>query len=101
MTNMIIDTDKLLEGVKMLNDYLTAGVVEVNFTKQDGSARKMVCTRRLDMIPVENQPKPKLPTDIVEAHDPQLFKVWDLEAKGWRSFRYTTIQSMKIDEPGL
>lgn len=110
MRSMIIDAEKLLEGIKMLNGYLSEHVVTVNFTKKDGTDRTMRCTRRMDMIPVDKQPKPKIDpiadkdmtiTEMVVAlhdSDPQLFKVWDLDKQAWRSFVYTRINSIGVDE---
>jgi hypothetical protein len=103
---MILNADLLDKGIKMMNEYLSEGVVTVNFIKQDGTDRKMRCTRRMDLIPLDKQPKPKpLPiSDTMEVYklvestinDPQLFKVFDLDKQAWRSFRYTTIKSMSV-----
>jgi hypothetical protein len=91
---MILDADKLEMGIDMLSDYLSRDVMVVSFTKKDGTERVMRCTQNMDLIPVEFHPTPKLPTDLQEDSDPQLFKVFDLDKKGWRSFRYTTIKSL-------
>lgn len=105
---MILDADLLDKGILMLNQYLTEGVVKVVFTKKDGTDRTMRCTRRMDMIPFDKQPKPKpLPiSDTMEVYklaestpnDPQLFKVFDLDKQAWRSFRYTTVKTMAVLE---
>ena len=106
---MIINADLLAKGIEMLNTYLTEGAVTVNFTKQDGKDRTMRCTRDMRLIPFEKQPKPKTVkvtdgdlsytyVELPKEHDPQLFKVWDLDKQAWRSFRYTTIKSMAIVE---
>ena len=100
---MIIDVEKLQIGIGLLRKYLTEGIVTVTFTKKDGTERVMRCTQKADYIPDDKKPKPhEAPSNTMESiepvkeHDPQLFKVWDLEVKGWRSFRYTTIKTMYI-----
>jgi hypothetical protein len=62
--------------------------VQVVFIKKDGTERKMLCTLNPDLLPVQ--------TDLEEAvqkkaPNPDVLAVWDLEAKGWRSFRYDSI----------
>jgi hypothetical protein len=95
---MIIDADRLAGGIDALNQYLTEGVITVAFVKKDGTDRAMKCTKRMDLIPEANHPKPKLPTDLAEVFDPQLFKVWDIDKQGWRSFRYTTVKTIALDK---
>ena len=56
------------------------GVAKVVFTKKDGERRTMYCTQSLDIIPVGNHPKG------VRQTPSHLKAVFDLEAKGWRSF---------------
>jgi hypothetical protein len=66
-----------------LRTALQAGVVNVTFNKADGSVREMRCTTNVDYLPVDtfgHAPK----TGRINPH---LFKVWDVEVKGWRSFR--------------
>lgn len=74
------------------NDYLKNalhnGVVQVMFIKKDGTERKMRCTLKADLLPAQ--------TDLEEAvqkktPNPDVLAVWDLEAAGWRSFRFDSI----------
>lgn len=74
------------------NDYLKqalfSDVVEVLFVKKDGTERRMVCTLKPDLLPSQ--------TDLEEAvqkktPNPDVLAVWDLENKGWRSFRYDSV----------
>lgn len=74
------------------NDYLKqallSDVVEVLFVKKDGTERRMVCTLKPDLLPAQ--------TDLEEAvqkkaPNPDVLAVWDLENKGWRSFRYDSV----------
>lgn len=71
-----------------LKDALHNGVVEVMFIKKDGTERKMICTLKADLLPAQ--------TDLEEAvqkktPNPDVLAVWDLEAQGWRSFRFDSI----------
>lgn len=71
-----------------LKQLLREGVVSVVFTKKDGSERVMICTLNPELLPAQ--------TDIEEAvqkktPNPDILAVWDLEAQGWRSFRYDSI----------
>tara|TARA_B100000131_G_C17571868_1_gene391259 strand:+ start:187 stop:459 length:273 start_codon:yes stop_codon:yes gene_type:complete len=64
-----------------IHSLLKARVCEVIFEKVDGSERTMLCTLREDYLP-ESQTKTtnkKPNTDVIP--------VWDIESKGWRSFR--------------
>lgn len=65
--------------------------VEVTFKKKNGDTRIMVCTKNMDLIPTEYHPKP-----LVEGEEPKppsdvVCSVFDLEANGWRSFRYDSV----------
>lgn len=70
-----------------LIDLLGKGNVKVVFTKVDGSERTMLCTKQMDAIPSESLPKGNRPTSN------HLCIVWDLEAKGWRSFNFDNVIS--------
>ena len=62
----------------------------VTFNKLDGDERVMTCTKSFDVIPEESRPK----TD--KEGKAGTVTVWDLTAKGWRSFRYDRIT--KVEE---
>jgi len=72
-----------------IHQLLSSNKVEVNFTKADGSARKMICTLCPDLMP----------SDItfsegvhVEKPD-NVLAVWDLEKDDWRSFRLDRVDN--------
>ena len=65
---------------------LRLGNVEVQFTKKDGTERKMLCT--LINIPAEHQPKSE--TEYAE----NTLRVFDVEKQGWRSFRLDSVTSV-------
>lgn len=67
---------------------LRTGVVEVIFTKKDGTERKLAATLCEELIPVDNLPKG---TDRV--HSTEVQPVYDVENDGWRSFRWDSVVS--------
>jgi|TARA_B100002019_G_scaffold293501_1_gene321589 diphthamide biosynthesis methyltransferase len=78
---------------KELNENLQKGTYVVTFLKLDGDERVMTCTKSFDIIPKENQPKTdKQPKEGT-------ITVWDVNAKGWRSFRYDRIK--KVEDAGV
>lgn len=69
---------------------LGAGVVNVSFTKKDGTARTMKCTR--DMTLVESTFHPKSSTE----DDSDNVRVFDIENQGWRSFNFASITKITL-----
>jgi len=69
----------------------------VQFTKMDGTLRGMRCTLRSDMLPTQ--------TDLEEhtqrKQATESIAVWDLEVKGWRSFRTDSVIEFKVLEETL
>ena len=77
-------------GQETLKMELKEGVVTVVFEKQDGTDRVMKCTLSEDIIPA-------LDTTAVKQkriQNPDVLAVWDIEANGWRSFRFDSIKSI-------
>ena len=68
-----------------LLDILKTGVLVVTFNKLDGDERVMTCTKNNEHIPEESLSK----TDKVVKEG--TITVWDLNAKGWRSFKYDRV----------
>ena len=80
---------------KWLKSHLLYGPVTVVFTKKDGTERQLICTLKPDLLPVQ--------TDLEEAvqkktPNPDVLAVWDIENKGWRSFRYDSILGYMVHE---
>lgn len=74
-----------------LVEKLQQEVVQLKFTKADGSVRHMVCTKNIIHIPEEFHPKTDKVVKLDENGNPietDLVTVWDMEAKGWRSFNF-------------
>lgn len=74
-----------------LREVLQNDVVEVNFTKNDGSERKMLCTLSPNQIPEE-----KLPKNSGKAKNDDVISVFDIEKSDWRSFRLDSVRSIVI-----
>lgn len=67
---------------------LEEGDIEVVFTKKtDGSTRVMKCSKNMDGN--------KYPESLRSGSPDTLITVYDIEAKGWRSFYSDNIQSVK------
>lgn len=78
--------------IEAINKMLQNGVVNVTFTKKDGSERVMRCTKNLSMVSEEKLPKGY---DMNLSND--VFRVYDLDINEWRSFRYDSIKLISIE----
>ena len=79
---------------KWLKGHLAYGPTTVIFTKKDGTERVMNCTTNPTLVPVE---------PVVEALEKkekklneEVMRVYDLDAKGWRSFRWDSIKQVRF-----
>lgn len=73
--------------------------VMVEFTKVDGTIRKMLCTLAKTLIPEDAYPKTKETEVITEAETdvvPTSCRVYDLEKQSWRSFRFDSIINFTV-----
>ena len=70
---------------------LQNGIVNVKFTKKDGTERDMKCTLLESMVkPYEKK------TDKERSVNDEILSVWDVEKDAWRSFRFDSI--IQIDK---
>lgn len=67
----------------LIKEQMQRSVVEVTFTKANGSDRTMQCTLCPDLIPETKQASNHTGVDTMV--------VFDLEAEGWRSFRFDRV----------
>jgi hypothetical protein len=96
----VSDTVASLKGIPTkadLKNQLEQNVVEVDFTKLNGDKRVMTCTLRSDMKPSATKDDAMSQKAVREVSD-AVVSVWDVNAKGWRSFRYDRVNSVKIVE---
>jgi WYL_2, Sm-like SH3 beta-barrel fold len=74
--------------MKELNELLHSGIVEIVFTKVDGSARVLKGTLMESYLPEKSEIS--VSTRKVNAN---VTCVWDTENKGWRSFKNDSVVS--------
>ena len=80
-----------------LKNLLEQNVLVVDFNKISGDKRVMTCTLREDMKPratKDDTMSLKKVREVAEA----VVSVWDVNAKGWRSFRYDRVNSVNVVE---
>lgn len=76
----------------MLKRYLNEGVVKVTFTKANGDKRVMNATLKQDLLPAHTGDS----RVKVAVSNPETARVFDVDIKDWRSFRYDSILEMVI-----
>jgi hypothetical protein len=74
----------------LIAEMLRENIARVVFTKSDGSTRVMHCTLIKDYLP-EQKDVEEYTTNINKSAIP----VWDIEHRGWRSFRIASVQSIE------
>ena len=74
---------------------LRSEVVDITFTKKDGSERIMKCTLLESKIPSEFAPK-----GSEKAKSDEVLPVFDVENDGWRSFRWDSIKKIEFSLVG-
>ena len=96
----VSDTIATLKGIPTKADLkfqLEQNVLVVDFTKLNGDKRVMTCTLREDMKPAATKTDAMNQKKVREISD-AVVSVWDVNAKGWRSFRYDRINAVNIVE---
>jgi hypothetical protein len=76
-----------------LKQLLKTKVLRVEFTKQNGETRKMLCTTSPVHIPPAHTPKGTL----VNLNEETL-RVFDIESQGWRSFKLASVKNFNLEE---
>jgi|TARA_B110000902_G_scaffold210772_1_gene241253 hypothetical protein len=101
MEDMDLDVKNAIAALKglptreELMTKLTEETLIVTFLKLDGDRRVMTCTLHEGVVPPATKADP-LSQKKVRAVSDKVCSVWDINAKGWRSFRYDRIE--KIDK---
>jgi hypothetical protein len=72
-----------------LKEKLVSEIVEVTFTKVNGDTRVMNCTLLETIVP-KSTAEPKEDATPRKVNE-ELVVVWDVDAKGWRSFHIKNI----------
>ena len=93
------DLKKQFTKDEINTEFERSNKVKVVFTKKDGSERTMICTKDSALIPEQHRPKQGSDSATPAKKTPDhLLSVYDLEAKGWRSF--TIAKVISIDPIG-
>ncbi len=82
------DSKAAKKGRKWLAGILEQSIVEVTFTKKDGTERVMNCTLLEDYLPET--------TGVGRSAGSDALAVFDVDADGWRSFRWDSIKAVKL-----
>lgn len=86
-----METSEIKYTKDFLLELLHNDEITVEFTKKDGTVRKMLCTLQQDKLPKveikEGEEKRK------KTPNPDIISVWDLEKKAWRSFRVDSVKA--------
>ena len=94
----VSETVATLKGIPTkpdLKKLLEQNVLTVDFTKLNGDKRVMTCTLREDIKPRATKDDAMSQKKVREVSD-AVVSVWDVNAKGWRSFRYERINAVDI-----
>jgi hypothetical protein len=95
-SSLVADTIADLKGIPTredLSNLLSESLVEVKFLKLDGDERTMTCTLVPTYLPESNRDD-KLSQTKIRNLEEKVVGVWDINAQGWRSFRYDRIISV-------
>jgi hypothetical protein len=101
--SLVSETVATLKGIPTkpdLKNQLEQNVLVVDFTKLNGDKRVMTCTLREDIKPAATKTDTMSQKAVREVSD-AVVSVWDVNAKGWRSFRYDRINAVNIVEEYL
>jgi hypothetical protein len=82
------DSKAAKKGRKWLAGMLEQSIVEITFTKKDGTERVMNCTLLEDYLPET--------TGAGRSAGSDALAVFDVDADGWRSFRWDSIKTVKL-----
>jgi len=82
-----------VETRNWLRDLLKSEVVTLTFTKKDGSQREMVSTLCESQIPKSEKSAESAGT---RKYSDEAQPVYDVEAKGWRSFRWDSLSMIEF-----
>ena len=82
------------EGREWLKGLLKERNVVVTFTKINGDERVMTCTLNESVLPQATKTDPQSQKKVREVDADKVCSVWDINAKGWRSFRWENVKQV-------
>lgn len=74
---------------QQIRDALQQGEVKITFIKADGTRREMLATVSSNIVPATVTESTRAPREP----NPNVCHVWDIEAQGWRSFRWDRLRA--------
>jgi hypothetical protein len=80
-------------GREWLRELLRERVVGVTFIKKDGTERVMQATLSENFIPEATNSENSATT---RKKSDEALAVWDIEAQGWRSFRWDSVKTVNF-----
>lgn len=86
---------RVLETREWLKSLLKSGVVTLNFTKNDGTKRKLKATLQESVLP---KVETATAATTVRKQSDEVQPVYDLEAEGWRSFRWDSLTAVSWND---
>jgi hypothetical protein len=86
--NFVGESKEAKKSRKWLTNLLNEYVIEVTFTKKDGTERVMNCTLIEDYLPET--------TGVGKAASLDAVSVYDVDKEDWRSFRWNSIKAVKV-----
>ena len=86
---MITDRSSLIEDLKR-------GIVEITFTKVDGSTRNLRGTLSALLMPPQTKREDLQEADSFHKENADVLAVWSINDAGWRSFRLENIQYLQV-----
>lgn len=99
-SSLVAETVAALKGVPTKEEIkllLEQNVLVIDFNKLNGDKRVMTCTLREDMKPAATKTDTMSQKKVREISD-AVVSVWDVNAQGWRSFRYDRMNSAEVVE---
>jgi len=83
----------MMSHEQQIRQSLLTNIIEVTFTKKDGTDRVMLCTLNKEYLPEQKD----LEEEISKRNkSDEVIAVWDVENNGWRSFRWDSVKGYKV-----
>ena len=80
---------------KELKENLKNQIGIIEFTKKDGTLRKLRCSLSSEILPkTDYDPENYTPK---KADNPDTLNVWDIEKEAWRSFRLDSLRDYSFE----
>lgn len=79
---------------QQLKENLNTDIMEIIFQKVNGDLRNMRCTTNIKYVPIEIVNENSNPK-IIRSENPDVCRVFDLDKKEWRSFKYDNLIDIK------